>query len=81
MSEPSRSGIVPVTTLSAGDYRFLQLPYTPDKGEELEPLLGSFLLELTGEVNSIQPFFIRLFKERPLVVVVQLFAPRQTKKE
>jgi len=80
-SEPSRMSSTPVETLPAGDYRFLQIPYAPEKGEELEPLIGSFLLDLTGEVGSTQSFFIRLFKERPLVVVVQLFAPTQTRKE
>jgi len=80
-SEPSRASLAPVDMIPAGDYRFLQLPYTPNRGEELEPLIASFLLEQPGEVNSTQSFFIRLFKERPLVVVVQLFAPTQTKKE
>jgi len=62
-------------TIAAGDYRFRQLQWTPSQGTALEPVVANFLAAAIDWTKPYSDFFIRLFKERPFEVVVQLLTP------
>lgn len=70
-----------IFTLPQGKYHFKQLEFPIPESSLLEPLLTTFLGAFALERSTVHPFFLRLFKERPAQVVVQILLPANTKDE
>lgn len=68
-------------SITAGTYLFLQLPFSPDNGDALMPLLNRFTMSLDFSSTRTRSLFVRLYKEKTFETVVQFIAPIDTKAE
>ena len=65
--------------LFAGTYVFLQLPYAPEAGASLMPLLNRFALSLDYGAQRSSRLYVRLYKESRFKIAVQFIAPGKTR--
>jgi hypothetical protein len=80
-SEPSSENTPVTFCMESGKYHFLQVPFPPKDGNDLEPIITQFLFSLEWELYRQRTFFIRLFKENPGEIALQFLAPIDTKEE
>lgn len=67
--------------LTKGKYHFKQLEFPIPDSSLLEPLLTTFLGTFKLERTTEHRFYVRLFKERPAQIVVQILLPANTRDE
>jgi len=80
-SESPAENTSPIFCLESGKYHFLQVPFPPQEGKDLEPIITQFLFSLDWKSSRQKTFFIRLFKEKPQEIALQMLAPIDTKGE
>ncbi len=63
-------------SLPVGLYSFEQLPFTPEKKEELLPLFIRFIAKEASQ--SCDQGYIRIYKEKRFETAVQFFIPKES---
>jgi hypothetical protein len=66
---------VRILSIPAGTYLFEQLRFPPSNGAGLIPLLNRFATSSLNSIDHRQQLFVRLYKEGPFAIVVQILAP------